>query len=236
MPEDSINRLHARSTCPLCRIIRRQELASVVFEDSLSLAFLDHRPLFPGHCLLVPQAHYETLADLPVPLIGPLFQNAQLLERAIEEGLVPIRITWSVPRGAKNRYQWWRYSADCLTTIAWYQRTGIRGCPLMAKGSASALLLQGVVEPHHLVLQGIDGCLSAVGQVQFRQNVGDMCPDRRFADDQCSGNLLVRAAPRQVGQHLQFSRRYILEGCVLPVTDFLEEAGDQERMRRAFYP
>ena len=39
------------------------------------------------HCLLVPKEHYETLADLPAPLVGPLFQNAQLLEQAIEEGL-----------------------------------------------------------------------------------------------------------------------------------------------------
>jgi hypothetical protein len=105
-----------------------------------------------------------------------------------------------------------RYSACCLTTIAWYQLTAVRGHSLMAGGSASALLLQGVSEPHDLVLQGIDGCLGAVGQLQFRQNVGDMRPDRGFADYQCTGNLLVRAAPRQVGQHLQFSRRQILEG------------------------
>jgi histidine triad (HIT) family protein len=70
-----------------CRIIRGEGEAAVVFEDDLSLAFLDHRPLFPGHCLLVPKEHYETLADLPATLVGPLFQNAQLVERAIEEGL-----------------------------------------------------------------------------------------------------------------------------------------------------
>ena len=87
MPEAPGNRSHASSTCAFCRIIRGEEQASLVFEDSLSLAFLDHRPLFPGHCLLVPKQHYETLADLPAPLVGPLFQNAQLLERAIEEGL-----------------------------------------------------------------------------------------------------------------------------------------------------
>ena len=87
MPEAPGNRSHERATCAFCCIIRGEEEASVVFEDDLSLAFLDHRPLFPGHCLLVPKAHYETLADLPAPLVGPLFQNAQLLERAIEEGL-----------------------------------------------------------------------------------------------------------------------------------------------------
>jgi histidine triad (HIT) family protein len=80
-------RPHESATCAFCRIIRGEEEASIVFEDSLSLAFLDRRPLFLGHCLLVPKEHFETLADLPAPLIGPLFQNAQLLERAIEGGL-----------------------------------------------------------------------------------------------------------------------------------------------------
>jgi histidine triad (HIT) family protein len=81
------NRRHESATCAFCRFIRGEEQVSIVFEDSLSLAFLDHRPLFPGHCLLVPKEHFETLADFLAPLIGPLFQNAQLLERAIEEGL-----------------------------------------------------------------------------------------------------------------------------------------------------
>jgi histidine triad (HIT) family protein len=87
MPDISGGQSNASQTCAFCRIIRGEEQPSIVFEDSLSLAFLDHRPLFPGHCLLVPRSHYETLADLPASLVGPLFQNAQLLERAIEEGL-----------------------------------------------------------------------------------------------------------------------------------------------------
>ncbi len=58
-----------------------------VFEDSVSMAFLDHRPLFPGHCLLVPREHYETLGDLPAQLVGPFFSNVQLLARAVEVAL-----------------------------------------------------------------------------------------------------------------------------------------------------
>src|ERR1700730_9866189 len=105
MPKAAGNRSHESTMCAFCRIIRGEEEAPVVFEDSLSLAFLDHRPLFPGHCLLVPKDHYETLADLPSSLVGPLFQNAQLLERAIEEGLqadgtflaINNRVSQSVP-------------------------------------------------------------------------------------------------------------------------------------------
>ena len=59
----------------------------LVFEDEISLAFLDHRPVFPGHCLLIPKNHYETLTDLPVDLTGPFFQNAQLLARAVESAM-----------------------------------------------------------------------------------------------------------------------------------------------------
>jgi len=61
--------------------------AYVVFEDELSIAFLDHRPLFIGHTLLIPKAHYETLSDLPAALVGPFFANVQLLTRAVEQGL-----------------------------------------------------------------------------------------------------------------------------------------------------
>ncbi len=61
--------------------------ASVVFADDVSLAFLDHRPLFPGHCLLIPRNHYETLSDLPTDLVGRFFENVQLLVRAIEIAL-----------------------------------------------------------------------------------------------------------------------------------------------------
>ena len=92
-------------TCLFCKIISGEVDSYTVFEDEVSLAFLDHRPLLPGHCLLVPKAHYATLADLPVTLIAPLFSNAQLLCKAVEQGLgaegsfvaINNRISQSVP-------------------------------------------------------------------------------------------------------------------------------------------
>jgi histidine triad (HIT) family protein len=74
-------------TCLFCGIINGDVSASIVFRDEISVAFLDHRPLFPGHCLLVPKAHYETLSDLPTELVGPFFRNVQLLARAVEVAL-----------------------------------------------------------------------------------------------------------------------------------------------------
>jgi histidine triad (HIT) family protein len=91
--------------CPFCQIVRSQFQSYNVFEDDLSLAFLDRRPVFPGHCLLIPKSHYETLIDLPASLVAPLFQNAQLLAQAMERGLqaegtfvaINNRISQSVP-------------------------------------------------------------------------------------------------------------------------------------------
>lgn len=77
----------SRSDCKFCQIASRALGSFVVFEDSISLAFLDSRPLFPGHTLLVPKEHYETLADLPASLTGSFFGNVQLLANAVERGL-----------------------------------------------------------------------------------------------------------------------------------------------------
>ena len=73
--------------CLFCKIVNGEVAARLVFEDETSLAFLDHRPVFPGHCLLIPKGHYETLTDLPEELIGPFFKNAQRLSRAVESAL-----------------------------------------------------------------------------------------------------------------------------------------------------
>lgn len=73
--------------CLFCQIAAGAVPAVSVFEDQISIAFLDHRPLFPGHCLLVPRDHHETLGDLPRKLVGPFFSNVQLLARAVEVAL-----------------------------------------------------------------------------------------------------------------------------------------------------
>src|SRR6267378_1411552 len=93
------------SSCLFCQIIRGEVAALKVFEDEISIAFLDHRPVFPGHCLLIPKSHFETLVDLPTPLVGPFFSNAQLLARAVEQALeahgtfvgINNRVSQSVP-------------------------------------------------------------------------------------------------------------------------------------------
>src|SRR3984893_13608739 len=97
--------MDSESNCNFCQIASRVLSSAVVFEDSISLAFLDNRPLFPGHTLLIPNHHYETLEDLSPGFIGPFFQNVQLLALAVERGMqaegsfiaVNNRVSQSVP-------------------------------------------------------------------------------------------------------------------------------------------
>lgn len=70
--------------CIFCDIVKGDVEAEVVFDDGPVLAFLDHRPLFPGHALLVPKTHYETLTDLPPDLVEPVFGAARFLARAVQ--------------------------------------------------------------------------------------------------------------------------------------------------------
>jgi histidine triad (HIT) family protein len=73
--------------CRFCKIVAGDEPSHVVFEDERTLAFLDNRPLFPGHSLLVPREHVETLGDLPDELLNPLFESARLLSVAIPKAM-----------------------------------------------------------------------------------------------------------------------------------------------------
>jgi len=70
-----------------CKIATGSAPASIVFEDSDSIAFLDDSPLFPGHVLVCPREHYETLGDLPLGLTGPMFATTQMLAKAVETAL-----------------------------------------------------------------------------------------------------------------------------------------------------
>lgn len=95
--------MHPNHGCQFCGLLSGADY--VVLEDEISVAFLDHRPLFIGHTLLIPKAHYETLADLPHKLLAPFFANVQSLARAVESAMdaegsfvaVNNRVSQSVP-------------------------------------------------------------------------------------------------------------------------------------------
>ena len=93
------------TSCTFCRIAAGELEAAIVFETPDCIAFLDHRPLFPGHCLLIPRAHYETLAELPQHIAPILFENSRRLSAAVESGMdaegsfvaINNRVSQSVP-------------------------------------------------------------------------------------------------------------------------------------------
>jgi histidine triad (HIT) family protein len=74
-------------SCTFCAIASGDLPAARVLEDDLSVAFLDVRPLFHGHVLLVPRAHVETLPDLPASDVGPFFERAQRLSVAVRDAM-----------------------------------------------------------------------------------------------------------------------------------------------------
>jgi histidine triad (HIT) family protein len=73
--------------CLFCQIAAGDVAAELVYNDHRAVAFLDHRPLFPGHVLLIPRQHVTTLPELPAEDVGPFFQIAQRLEIAVERGM-----------------------------------------------------------------------------------------------------------------------------------------------------
>ena len=73
--------------CLFCQIIAGSVEATIVLDEEHAVGFLDVRPVFKGHVLLVPREHLVTLADLPERLMVPLFSSAQRVGNAITSGL-----------------------------------------------------------------------------------------------------------------------------------------------------
>ena len=70
--------------CAFCSIVAGSTPAHVVLDDEVAVGFLDIRPLFPGHVLVVPRGHAELLTDLDPELLGPLFERVQRLAGAVQ--------------------------------------------------------------------------------------------------------------------------------------------------------
>lgn len=93
------------STCVFDQIARGEVPAYRVYEDADFVAFLDHRPLRPGHVLVIPRTHWITLGDLPGDRVGPLFLLVQRMALAVERAFeadgsfvaVNIKVSQSVP-------------------------------------------------------------------------------------------------------------------------------------------
>jgi histidine triad (HIT) family protein len=74
-------------SCIFCRIVAGEVPASFVLREERISAFLDTRPVFKGHVLVVPNAHVDDFHTLPAPEIGGFWTAVQRVSRAVERGL-----------------------------------------------------------------------------------------------------------------------------------------------------
>jgi histidine triad (HIT) family protein len=95
----------AASACVFCAVAAGEVTASVVLRDDDVCAFLDSRPVFKGHVLVVPRAHVATLLDATPGQLAAVFGAVQRVARAVEAALeahgsfvgVNTKVSQSVP-------------------------------------------------------------------------------------------------------------------------------------------
>ena len=75
------------AACVFCSIVSGDTPAHLVLDDPVAVGFLDTRPLFPGHVLLVPREHHETLTDLPPELVAPFFERVQRMAGVVQAAM-----------------------------------------------------------------------------------------------------------------------------------------------------
>ncbi|ASW53692.1 HIT family protein [Plantactinospora sp. KBS50] len=91
--------------CVFCSIVRGEAPALMVADEPEVLAFLDTRPVFKGHLLVIPRDHVETLGDLPPAQVGGYFEAVRRFALAVQAGLgaggsfvaINNRVSQSVP-------------------------------------------------------------------------------------------------------------------------------------------
>jgi len=73
--------------CVFCAVVAGTTASFRVAETAGAVAFLDTRPVFPGHVLVVPREHIEVLGDMPGSSLGGFFGFVQRMAVAVERGL-----------------------------------------------------------------------------------------------------------------------------------------------------
>jgi len=73
--------------CRFCRLARREDSVSVVFEDERTMAFLDIRPVNDGHTLVIPKVHYENIYEIPDDEIAHVYKTVKKVASAIRKSV-----------------------------------------------------------------------------------------------------------------------------------------------------
>ena len=146
--------------CIFCEIVAGRLPAHVVLDDEVAMGFLDVRPLFPGHTLVVPREHHVTLTDLPTEQVAAFFERVQRVTRAVEAGMqaagsfvamnnivsqsVPHLHAHVVPRNRKDGLKgfFWpraRYSDDAeAAEVATRLRSAVEALPASGQSTSAA--------------------------------------------------------------------------------------------------
>lgn len=77
----------SEQACQFCRLVRKEDDASIVFEDERTMAFLDIRPVNDGHTLVVPKDHYENVYEIPEDEIARVYKTVRKVASAIKKSV-----------------------------------------------------------------------------------------------------------------------------------------------------
>jgi histidine triad (HIT) family protein len=73
--------------CIFCKIVAGEIPSEKVYEDAETIAFLDIRPVNPGHTLVIPKAHYRNMLDVPSGLWSQVTETARKVGIALKEAV-----------------------------------------------------------------------------------------------------------------------------------------------------
>ncbi|MEK7574109.1 MAG: HIT family protein [Patescibacteria group bacterium] len=85
--------------CLFCKIIKKEIPAEIVYEDEWNLAILDINPRAPGHTMVIPKVHSQTILDLPEKDLGLLFEAVKEVSLLIKKSLQPEGFTIGINHG-----------------------------------------------------------------------------------------------------------------------------------------
>jgi len=85
--------------CLFCRIGKKEIGAEIIYEDDLGVAILDIHPRAPGHAMVIPKAHRETILDVPEEELKPLFSSVKTVVTLLSRSLKPDGFTIGINQG-----------------------------------------------------------------------------------------------------------------------------------------
>lgn len=91
------------NSCLFCKIANKEIPAEIIYEDKYSFAFLDVNPLAPGHTLVIPKGHADSIVTIPEKSLGPLFLTVRKITDMLQNTLAPEGFTIGINQGPASR-------------------------------------------------------------------------------------------------------------------------------------